>query len=135
MITTEDEAKTKWCPLTRVRANMDPGASAGYNVTRLTIKQDVKDRIFAYFFPKLHNYTRGRFFRCRGSGCMSWRWVDRGHGFCGEFGSPDAGAGAIDPRGPMDDSDPRSPGDWWLIIGSILSIAGLLYALHKMGVI
>lgn len=141
MLTTEREAKTKWCPLVRVRANMTHGASAGYNTTRLTATQDIKDRIYAFFFPSLHNYTRGRFFRCRGSGCMSWRWVDRHHGFCGEFGSPDAGAGAQDPRiAPPPLSSPRrdasaSAGDIWLVIGSILSVAALAYALHHMGVI
>jgi hypothetical protein len=139
MITTEAEARRKWCPLVRVRANMTHGASAGYNVTRLTATEDVKDRIYAFFFPSLHNYTRGRFFKCRGSGCMSWRWIDRQHGFCGEFGSPDAGEGAQDPRVAPPSStvrpSPTSAGDTWLVIGSALSIAVLAYALHHMGVI
>jgi hypothetical protein len=68
---TEQEAKTRWCPMARV-------ALAGGDRTN-------------------RNGTRC----CIGSACMAWRWVDRGlqqhppvpshitDGYCGAFGRPE----------------------------------------------
>ena len=68
---TEDEAKTKWCPMVRL-APLGANESYRYSTNRMN------DRI------------RGivREARCIASDCMAWRWIDRGGsrqdgGYCG----------------------------------------------------
>lgn len=68
---TEDEAKTKWCPLVRT------GLTAGMSVNRHVA--DAPDAI-----DGVYDETR-----CRASGCMAWRRnVFRAGGYCGAFGKP-----------------------------------------------
>lgn len=72
---TEEEAWKKWCPLYRV--SVEPGGSAD---NRGNI-DNVSD------------------YRCRTTGCMAWRWLDRkdlntqeqlipNQGYCGLAGRP-----------------------------------------------
>ena len=85
---TEDEAKMKWCPQTRVN-----GASHSYNVEWHTNRPSVAD-------VDVENFDR-----CAGSACMAWRWVTEqvfndafgevtktktSQGYCGLAGSPNA---------------------------------------------
>jgi hypothetical protein len=101
MILTEKEAKKKWCPLVRVRS-----ANGSYNVTRDTVRDEIKSRIKKLWQPQWYRDFKYQCYRCRASGCMSWRWVDAAHGFCGEFGAPDAGASAQNPRLLAPPADP-----------------------------
>jgi hypothetical protein len=61
---TEDEAKTKWCPMARCWGQSGPVNRDGG-----------KPRIGAM---------------CLGSGCMMWRWLDEDDriGYCGLAGQP-----------------------------------------------
>lgn len=74
---TEDEAKKKWCPQTRVN-----GASHSYNVEWHTNR------------PSIADVDSKDFDRCAGSACMAWRWLAVSHpltgGYCGLAGSPNA---------------------------------------------
>jgi hypothetical protein len=70
---TEEEAKTKWCPLVRSSAPDDNGASNRWARDPFDGPSNV----------------------CIGSACMAWRWADRpdplealGFGFCGLAGAP-----------------------------------------------
>ena len=69
---TEDEAKTKWCPMTRVQ-NFSMDRSGAINRS---------------------NFDAGNTL-CIASKCMMWRWHDpqyaepgERHGYCGIAGSP-----------------------------------------------
>ena len=81
---TEDEARTKWCPMARVR----DGDAGSYN-RWITVRDDHGCRETAW---------------CIASACMAWRWhAERQEGFipagwddpeptrgyCGAFGRPD----------------------------------------------
>jgi hypothetical protein len=74
MMTTDDEARTKWCPFAKVGA-----VNAGVN------------RILD---SDAHNATWqevDRAARCVGSYCMAWQWLDENiHylGYCGLAGKP-----------------------------------------------
>jgi hypothetical protein len=100
---TEDDAKTKWCPFTRMGLNAGAG---GVAVNRSLEPVDEPSRRDAPY--SVYDETR-----CIGSGCMMWRtkwkWVnhpggaaaipeghyepDREEGFCGLAGA----AGGITP--------------------------------------
>lgn len=58
---TEDEAKTKWCPQTRLGDKGNRSNSFGVD------------------------YTFGR---CIASECMAWRSTSSQHGYCGLAGRP-----------------------------------------------
>lgn len=64
---TEDEAKTKWCPM--VRVEMVAGIAVNRHVA------DVPDTLDGTYDET----------RCIGSGCMMWKWhqMTGPHGFCG----------------------------------------------------
>lgn len=70
---TEQDAKQKWCPLTREVMYYNPQALVGNR-----------------------DHTGSAFPVCIGSACMAWRWEvspgsigDRmNHGYCGNFGKP-----------------------------------------------
>lgn len=65
---TEDEAKTKWCPM--VRAGIDAGMAVNHHVDMRPKGDGVYDQS-----------------RCIGSGCMMWRWhSNEGKGFKGYCG-------------------------------------------------
>jgi hypothetical protein len=78
MKTTEEDAKTKWCPEGRLIAKFNNGDAATFNRTQ----------------------GRSDWPRCIGSDCMFWRWVrdehgwpendSNGHalGYCGAAGQP-----------------------------------------------
>lgn len=82
---TEDEAKKKWCPLTRVAEPQRFGSQdsmcpvAGVNRGSDAMKETV-------WQPNA---------LCIGSACMAWRWHKRAEGdvagpfgYCGAFGEP-----------------------------------------------
>lgn len=56
MLTTEEEAKTKWCPFARVAVDAR-GASVSVN-------------------RHLEGAITQRETRCLTSACMAWRWID-----------------------------------------------------------
>lgn len=77
MLTTEEEAKTKWCP--EVRTGLTAGMAVNHH-----INGDVDEET-----------------RCIGSSCMMWRWLQvlagdgmnvvddpKRRGFCGKAGRP-----------------------------------------------
>lgn len=72
---TEDEAKTKWCPLARVAGQPVAG-------NRYPFDTDYSEK---------HAFAT-----CIGSDCMAWRWYARWPdddkkawtGYCGAFGEP-----------------------------------------------
>jgi hypothetical protein len=70
MLTTEEEAGTKWCPFVRVE-----GENRGYDASGML--------------------SSGRSFHCIGSGCMAWRTLhvadagSRAQGYCGLAGRPE----------------------------------------------
>ena len=66
---TEDEAKTKWCPMARL-------ASGGGSVNRY------------YVGGMGGGPTTGS--NCIASGCMMWRETSSQHGYCGLAGRPRA---------------------------------------------
>jgi hypothetical protein len=81
---TEEEAKTKWCPLSRV----GDGANSAYNRVGFAAVSPSKDS--ADF----------RAVKCIGRDCMAWRNYEvptvfedgsvgtpKQHGFCGAFGN------------------------------------------------
>lgn len=73
---TEDEAKTKWCPMFRV-SNAGAGGSQ-YSSTSFETKTN-------------RNFISNP--QCLASGCMAWRWDydqygDATEGFCGLAGRP-----------------------------------------------
>lgn len=70
---TEDEAKTKWCPLARVGGPMQTEAE-GTTANRWP-GQAVADE-------KAADY------RCMASACMAWREASSVKGYCGAFGTP-----------------------------------------------
>lgn len=80
MITTEDEAKTKWCPHTRVMNINGDGGGNKWDKTAAPAESP-------------HNSL------CIGSACMMWRWAgeapdanwsDRPRkGYCGLAGKPE----------------------------------------------
>jgi len=63
---TEDEAKTKWCPM--VRTGLTVGMAVNHHVDMNPGGQGVHDET-----------------RCIASGCMMWREY-RGNGWCGLAG-------------------------------------------------
>lgn len=65
-MTTENEAKTKWCPFSRTGIYAGDGAVAVNRHCSDDMK-DVRDRL-------LSENTR-----CLGSGCMAWRWAGTPH--------------------------------------------------------
>jgi hypothetical protein len=137
MITTEAEARKKICIDVRVRASTEPGASAGYNRTRLRVKQLAKEKLIERFFPGYYHLTRGRYFRCTASGCMAWRWADSERGYCGRAGPPQAGHGAPPP--PVRESaETRQPGegsrggDGVLVTATAAAVAILVWAALNM---
>lgn len=78
---TEEEAKTKWCPMARVPAFTVDGSIVG-----------------SFNDPQEQQSGAAR---CLGSGCMMWRpalaWTppgarESGGGYCGLAGRPDASA-------------------------------------------
>jgi hypothetical protein len=83
MITTEHEAKTRWCPFSRVAVDWlgESGTVAATANRGLTTPA----------------YPRGSsdHANCLGSGCMAWRWWDdeepeifERRGYCGLAGCP-----------------------------------------------
>jgi hypothetical protein len=59
---TEDEAKTKWCPMVRlVVAERDGSDGAGVNFNRTAIRNTSE-------------YGTPHAAMCIGAGCMMWRW-------------------------------------------------------------
>ena len=69
---TEDQAKTKWCPMTRFK--MDEVAVNRHNGT--------PGKIDVQFNPP--------YARCIASECMMWRWwqIEANNGYCGLAGKP-----------------------------------------------
>lgn len=70
---TEDEAKTKWCPMARAWAEGNDGHAASIN------------RQYQRGKPDIDCY-------CIASDCMMWRSLDgvTVHGYCGLAGKPQA---------------------------------------------
>lgn len=84
MFSTEDEAKTKWCPMVRQSATFTEGYGLSYNRSAVEVPPDC---------------------RCVGSACMMWRQtlvelhhgvgtagpftVPAGSGWCGLAGRPE----------------------------------------------
>ena len=84
MILTEEEAKTKWCPMARYGELHGPeqGAAAAFNYNRTDVPNA----------PPIPNTCR-----CIASECMAWKWETAGedmgrqhnnpgaerHGYCG----------------------------------------------------
>lgn len=87
MILTEEEAKTKWCPETRVHVVPDMG---GVYVNKPLSESNT------------YGYATEKSVMCIGSACMAWRWKlareaanpirtersDYAHGYCGKAGKP-----------------------------------------------
>ena len=67
---TEDEAKTKWCPQSRVSSVGSTGR-AGINRDDYGGKNKTPDGT-----------------NCIASGCMAWRETSSQHGYCGLAGKP-----------------------------------------------
>jgi hypothetical protein len=128
MITTENEAKKKVCIHVRLRASTAPGASTGYNRTRLTTREWFEDWLYKKFASPLHEFTRGRYFHCQGSGCMSWRWAYNGkkHGYCGLSGTPHAAA-HDPPALPAQDPGEQNTTEWWLIWFSAIVVLAFAF--------
>ena len=59
---TEDEAKTKWCPHTRLASNSSEGARYLGNATVTVQMNPTVERVVAHTA------------KCIGSACMAWRW-------------------------------------------------------------
>jgi hypothetical protein len=77
MLTTEEEAKTKWCP--EVRTGLVAGMAVNYHIG---------GTMGGPHAGEVHEETR-----CVASGCMMWRWYDSAgraprRGFCGKAGAP-----------------------------------------------
>ena len=78
---TEDEAKTKWCPMVRLTATGDPVNGGEWHSNRM---------------PKDDRVNVESTYLCIGSGCMMWRWTfvdealtdSRTDGYCGLAGKP-----------------------------------------------
>lgn len=73
-ILTEEQAKTKWCPYTRIAVTSKYEDDDGLTVNMPTINRPVQDHM-----------------RCIASECMAWRivWSDAANeprGYCGAFG-------------------------------------------------
>ena len=80
MLTTEAEARTKWCPHVRAVAVDGDGAPVAGAANKL---QWPKGRAAEMPAPVLPAASR-----CIASGCMSWRWIGYagGRGYCGLAG-------------------------------------------------
>ena len=90
---TEDEAKKKWCPHSRVLGTLVQPAAPG--APDYTVAAGAQNRGYAMDGP-LEKC------RCIGSACMAWRWVraldptlpidhapmKTEYGFCGLSGAP-----------------------------------------------
>lgn len=63
MILTEEEAKTKWCPETRVHVVPDMG---GVYVNKPLSESNT------------YGYATEKSVMCIGSACMAWRWATNG---------------------------------------------------------
>ncbi len=59
---TEDEAKTKWCPMVRVLMSSKDGNSFEPSFNRMVLEDDPQT-------PRI-----GGAMNCIGSACMMWRW-------------------------------------------------------------
>ena len=89
-VLTEEEAKSKWCPLVRVmqRPIQETPAKSVHPVVSVNRMPYVNDDM---------SHLRLKEHCCIGSDCMAWHTVfsasptDKPKGFCGAFGRP-AGA-------------------------------------------
>lgn len=100
MILTEEEAKTKWCPETRIHEVRGAGVYVNKPITD----------------ENPHGHAKAASVLCIGSACMAWRWATNGghyeavapnhhgpsfarlipgtgtlsttHGYCGKAGKP-----------------------------------------------
>lgn len=79
MLLTEEEMKTKWCPMARVRANVSSDRPVtGYN--RIYVPATATKAAFS---------TTSITSMCIGSDCALWRWemtpqgVEPKRGYCG----------------------------------------------------
>lgn len=95
MITTEDEARAKWCPQYQV-ATSGGDTSNTYEMDNRPVNwvpdgQHLNGQM-KYRADGIHKQAC-----CLGSGCMWWRWVhpfgssrneDGPHGYCGKAGKP-----------------------------------------------
>ena len=101
---TEDEARTKWCPHSRVSLPFDddPGANPQHSMNRYA---DWPDNLESPSDASAYNSRHPACF-CVASQCMAWRWiaspeqvaagnlwqgngpVTKATGFCGLAGSP-----------------------------------------------
>ncbi len=66
---TEEDAKKRWCPF--ARAHWSGGVESEYQGNRFFAEDGV---------------TSDPSTACLASGCMAWRWVSSGHGYCGLAG-------------------------------------------------
>lgn len=82
MLLTEDEARWKWCPESRIVRDERTAASDAPNIVA-GANRDALGR-----FPNPITSCR-----CIASDCMAWRWayvlMPEGKGFCGNYGRPD----------------------------------------------
>ena len=79
MLLSEQEAKTKWCPYTRVYDPKDEAKPVGFNWMRWDPSNGEMSR------------EDWQVTACKGSVCMAWRWADpdkSDRGFCGLAGTP-----------------------------------------------
>lgn len=89
---TEDDARTKWCPMARV-AEWRMGKPIGAGKDTYSASHN---RLFTFSTDEgvdqvLHD-AEGTY--CIASGCMMWRWridatVSTTHGYCGLASRPD----------------------------------------------
>ena len=71
---TEDEAKTKWCPLVRTKC-FSAASHAMFAVNR---KDNIADNVYC-----------DKCMCCIGSACMLWVWLKKEDGRCGlSIGKP-----------------------------------------------
>lgn len=80
MILSQEEARTKWCPMARVA--MPVNQTANRVATSLLKISDERDH--AYFSEQVENC------KCIASECMMWRWDahEIRAGYCGLAGTP-----------------------------------------------
>ena len=87
---TEGEAKTKWCPFTRIAAREGTGDLSSYN-RYIEYGQLTEEQLAGPYDPYatgpasvgLHPAAL-----CIGSACMAWRRLPWEQGYCGLAGSP-----------------------------------------------
>lgn len=96
MLMTEEQARTKWCPMGRLVTGTVPGdGTSSHNSHQATYNRVVDGA--AYAFPKGG--------ACMGSNCAAWQWkrvrdddggpdggaviLTETFGYCGAFGKPE----------------------------------------------